>query len=225
MKIDLTFGVEKKFDLMLWWGIVLLMAFLIFSTAIGQALSFLLIFLGFYKIYKEKINLRITHPIILPFILFMGIRILSIIFSEYPSLSIVSLNKDIFFNLILLVFVILLSQYDKKKIHFLIKVLIITAIIASIIGISKVLLGFSQRALSTTSGFRTLGLFLSVIFAVVFALGRSKEIFHYRWWWFIALIIIGIGILFTFNRINWISIGIVTLTIGLYKERIVNFCG
>jgi O-antigen ligase len=221
MKIDLTFGIDKKFDLMMWWGIVSLLAFLIFSTAIGQALSFLIILVGFYKIFKEKINLTIKHPIILPFVIFIGIRVLSIIFSEYPSISLISLNKDIFFNLILLVFVILLSPYDQKKIQFLIKVLIIAAIIASIIGISKVLFGLSERAVSTTSGYSTLGLFLSVIFAIVFALGQSTEFFPSRWWWFITLIIIGIGILFTFNRINWISIGIVTLIIGLYKERIV----
>ena len=221
MKFDIGIPFNNKLDLIIWWSIAALLASLIFSTAMGQGLLILIILLGIYKIIKEKNISSLKNPVVFPFTVFIGVRILSIIFSEYPSLSITSLNKDLFFNLVFFVFLIALSQYDEKKIRLLIKILIIAAIIASIVGTAKVLLGISHRGSSTTSGYSTLGLFLCVIYALVFSLGKNNEFFPSRIWWFISLLIISTGILFTFNRLNCVSVAIVTLIIGLYKERIV----
>jgi len=187
----------------------------------GQALLILLILLGLFKIIKEEKVFSIKRPIVLPFAVFIGIRILSIIFSEFPSISVYSLNKEIIFYLIVFVFLNELSQYDEKKIQFLIQVLIVAALIASVIGTAKVLLGNVERATSTTSGYSTLGMFLSVIFAVVFTLGRNKIFFPSRTWWLAILLLLLTGILFTFNRSNWITIVVIILAIGLYKERII----
>ena len=221
MKIDLGYKINNKFDLIIWWSIVTLLGILIFSTAVGQALLILLILLGLFKIIKEEKAFSIKRPIVLPFVVFIGIRVLSIIFSEYPSLSVYSLNKEIFFYLIVFVFLTELSKYDEEKIRFLIRILIIAAIIASIIGTAKVLLGNVERATSTTSGYSTLGMFLSVIFSIVFTLGRNKEFFPSRTWWLVILFLLLSGILFTFNRSNWITIVIIIFIIGLFKERII----
>jgi O-antigen ligase len=219
MKIDLGSPLKSKLDLTMWWGIVALLGLLIFSTAAGQTLLILLILLGLFRIIRMKNISIIKNPITITFIVFIGMRILSIIFSEFPDLSVHSLNKEIFFYLIFFVFLFELSQYDEKKIRFLFQILIIAAILASLVGISKVFFGISERAKSTTSGYSTLGMFLSVIFAMVFALGKNKEFFPSRISWIIALLIIASGILFTFNRSNWISVTLVILIIGLYRER------
>lgn len=219
MKIDLGSPLKSKLDLTMWWGIVALLGLLIFSTAAGQTLLILLILLGLFRIIRMKNISIIKNPITITFIVFIGMRILSIIFSEFPDLSVHSLNKEIFFYLIFFVFLFELSQYDEKKIRFLFQILIIAAILASLVGISKVFIGISERAKSTTSGYSTLGMFLSVIFAIVFTLGKSKEFFPSRIWWLITLLVIAMGILFTFNRSNWISVTLVILIIGLYRER------
>jgi len=219
MKIDLGSPLKSKLDLTMWWGIVALLGLLIFSTAAGQTLLILLILLGLFRIIRMKNISIIKNPITITFIVFIGMRILSIIFSEFPDLSVHSLNKEIFFYLIFFVFLFELSRYDEKKLHFLFQMLIIAAILASIVGFSKVFFGISERAKSTTSGYSTLGMFLSVIFAIVFTLGKSKEFFPSRIWWLITLLVIAMGILFTFNRSNWISVGLIILIVGLYRER------
>ena len=221
MKIDLGSPLKSKLDLTMWWGIVALLALLIFSTAAGQTLLILLILLGLFRIIREKNGSFIKNPLVLAFSVFIVVRILSIIFSEFSTLSVHSLNKEIFFYLIFFVFFNALSQYDDKKIRLLFQILIIAAIFASIVGFGKVFLGISERAKSTTSGYSTLGMFLSVIFTIVFTLGKSREFFPSRIWWLITLLVIASGILFTFNRSNWISVGIIILVIGLYRERIV----
>ena len=221
MKIDLGSPLKSKLDLTMWWGIVALLALLIFSTAAGQILLILLILLGLFGIIRGKNGSFVKNPIVLAFTVFIVVRILSIIFSEFPAVSVHSLNKEIFFYLIFFVFFNSLSQYDDKKIRLLFQILIIAAIFASIVGSNKVFWGISERAISTTSGYSTLGIFLSVIFTIVFTLGKSREFFPSRIWWLITLLVIASGILFTFNRSNWISVGIIILVIGLYRERIV----
>lgn len=221
MRIDSRNDFDNRLDVVIWWGIAALLALLMFSTALGQALLVLLILLGLFKIIKEKKIYLVKNTITLAFSVFVGIRIFSIILSEYPGLSINSLNKEIFFYLIFFVFLISLHKYDDKKFRLLIQILVFAAIIAAAVGSTKVFLGIEERAKSTTSGYSTLGLFLSVIFAMVFSLGKSKIFFPSRIWWFFTLLIIATGILFTFNRSNWLAVGIITLVIGLYKERII----
>lgn len=211
---------DHKPDSNIWWTLTALLASLIFSMAIGQGLSILLIIMGIYKVIKEKNISSFKIPLVLPFVVFIFIRILSIIFSEYPSQSVASLNKDLFFNLIFFVFLIALTPFDEKKIRFLIKILIGAAVIASIIGTIKVLSGVSQRASSTTSGYSTLGQFLSVIYVLVLASGKDNKLFPSRTLWFIILLITFTGIIFTFNRVNWAAVAIISLIIGFYKERI-----
>ena len=219
MKIDFGNPFINRLDATMWWGIVTLLSLLIFSTAAGQTVLILLILFGLVKIFRDKKKIRIKNPILLPFIVFVAVRILSILFSEFPSLSLPSLNKEIFFYIIFFIFLIELTEYDEKKIRFLFKILVIAAVLASVVGTVKVIVGLSERAQSTTSGYSTLGLFLSVIFAIIFPLGDEKDFFPSRSKWFIILIILATGILFAFNRSNWISVGIIILLIGLYKEK------
>jgi len=221
MKIDLGSPLTSRLDLTIWWGIVALLGLLIFSTAVGQTLLILLILLGLFRIIRGKNGSFLKNPVALVFAVFIVVRILSIIFSEFPALSVHSLNKEIFFYLIFFILLFELSRFDEKKLRSLFQILIIAAILASIVGFSKVFLGISERAKSTTSGYSTLGMFLSVILAIAFTLGRSKEFFPSRIMWLFTLLVIATGILFTFNRSNWISVGIIILVIGLYKERIV----
>ena len=141
MKIDLGSPLKSKLDLTMWWGIVALLALLIFSTAAGQILLILLILLGLFGIIRGKNGSFVKNPIVLAFTVFIVVRILSIIFSEFPAVSVHSLNKEIFFYLIFFVFFNSLSQYDDKKIRLLFQILIIAAIFASIVGSNKVFWG------------------------------------------------------------------------------------
>ena len=210
----------NTFDQIIWWNILALILFLIFSVAAGQALAIILILLSIIKVVKEKKTGITKNPIIILFIIFIVTRILAVIFSEYPQQSLPSLNKEIFFYLVFFALINFPDILKKENIKLIIRLLIITALVASLIGTAKVLFGIEERASSTTSGYYTLGIYLSVIFAMTLVLGKNKEIIYSRVIWGVGLILLMIGILFTQNRIHWLIVGFFIMIVGITRERI-----
>jgi O-antigen ligase len=102
----------------------------------------------------------------------------------------------------------------------MIKILILAAAVASLYGTSKVLLGIVDRAESSTSGYSTLGMFLTVVYAISIGLGKNKKYFPSKYVWYIVLIILLTGILFTYNRTHWGIVGLITLFVAITHERI-----
>jgi O-antigen ligase len=207
-------------DQLIWWNIIALILFLIFSVAAGQALAILLVLLFIIKSVKQKkIGIQ-KNPLVIPYLIFIASRILAVIFSEYQQLSLQSLNKEIFFYLIFFALISFPNLVKKENLKFIIRLLLLTAVIAALIGTVKVLIGMNVRASSTTSGYYTLGMYLSVIFTMILVLGKNKEIMSSRIVWGIILILLMIGILFTQNRIHWLTIGFFILVIGVVRERL-----
>ncbi len=97
------------------------------------------------------------------------------------------------------------------------------AVIASIYGSSLVLFGISERAESTTSGYYTLGTFLTVVAALLLVIGSDKYFISSKLLWAFSLIIIVVGILFTFNRIHWGIIALIILLFGFIREKKIIF--
>jgi len=212
-----------KIDDFIWWIIFFFLGSMIFSTFLVQA-TVIILFLAYIVriITRRKINYFYT-PLDIPFLVFIIARSLAIIFSTDASLSVASWNKEIFFYITFFLCTNLLFDKDKASIKMLFRVLIIAAVIASIYGTTKVLLGFTDRASSSTSGYYTLGVFLTVVFSITLGLGRSKEFFPSRILWPFILIIIFIGIIFTQNRIHWGIAALVLLFVGIMRERLLLF--
>ncbi len=207
-------------DQLIWWNIVALVLFLIFSVAAGQALAIILVLLFIIKsVNQKKIGIE-KNPLIIPFIVFIISRILAVLVSEYPEHSLQSLNKEIFFYIILFALLSFPYLVKKENLKFILRLLFVTAILAALIGTIKVLTGMNVRASSTTSGYYTLGMYLCVIFSMILVLGRNKELVFSRILWGLILILLLVGILLTQNRIHWALAGFFILVIGLARERI-----
>ena len=100
MQLSLKDPSLKTFDQFIWWNILALILFLIFSVAVGQALAIILILLSVIKIVKEKKTGLQKNSLVILFIIFIVARILAVSFSEFPQQSLASLNKEIFFYLV-----------------------------------------------------------------------------------------------------------------------------
>jgi putative inorganic carbon (HCO3(-)) transporter len=200
-------------------GILVLAASLMFSLFVAQAVAILLIIVWLLKlIVFKKANLK-DNPFTYPFIAFVIARIISVFLSTDFSQSAQALNKEIFFYPIFFIVVDCFPIDDKKYFKWFFIVLVVSAIVASIYGSLTVVLEYSERAISTTSGFYTLGTFLTVVAALLLVIGSDKYFIPSKLVWASALVIIVTGILFTNNRIHWALIALIFLVFGVFRER------
>jgi O-antigen ligase len=204
-------------------GLLILTGSLIFSLFVAQAVAILLIILWLTKIgLSKKANLK-NNPFTFPFIAFVIARIISVFLSEDLSQSLQTLNKEIFFYPLFFLVVDTFPIDDKRYVKWFFIVLSSAAIVSSIYGSSLVLFEISERAKSTTSGYYTLGTYLCVVASFLLVIGSDKYFIPSKWIWALSLIVILIGILFTFNRIHWVIIGLIILIFGFLRERKIIF--
>ncbi|MBA4311137.1 MAG: hypothetical protein C0417_00755 [Chlorobiaceae bacterium] len=209
-----------RLDKWIWWGIISFVTVLIFSIAIVQLIVGLLAFLWIAKIALTPDYKFVRTPLDYPFIAFVIVRIFSVLFSVDYTASVLTLYKEIPFYIIYFIITNNLSIDNIDQIKKIIGIMIVAACVASIYGSAKVILGFEERASSSTSGYSTLGMFLAVVISFTLWLGKNKELFPSRWLWSLSLLIMGGGLLLTLNRTHWGVVGIILLVIGLLRERI-----
>ena len=213
----------EKLEQIIRIGILVLAGSLIFSLFIAQAVVILLIILWLIKlIVYKKVNLK-NNPFTYPFIAFVIARIISVFVSTDFSQSVQILNKEIFSYPLFFIVVDTFPIEDKKYIKWFFTILFSAAVIASVYGTSTVLFGIVERASSTTSGYYTLGTFLTVVAALILVIGSDKYFISSKLVWAFSLIVIVVGILFTFNRIHWGIIGLLILVFGFIRERKIIF--
>lgn len=210
---------NEKFERIIRIGILVLTGSLIFSLFIAQAVAVLLILFWLIKlIVFRKANLK-NNPFTYPFIAFIIARTISVFLSTNFSNSVLTLNKEIFFYPIFFIVVDSFSIEDKKYFKWFFVILVSAGVISSIYGSAAVLIGATHRAESTTSGFYTLGTFLTVVITFLLVIGSDKYYIPSKIIWLLGLIIIVVGILFTFNRIHWAIVILVFLVFGIFRER------
>ncbi len=219
MKINYTENKSDKFNNFVFWMILILLGGMIFSLFLAEAAIIILLFTYIFKSVKDKKLYYFKTPLDKAFLAFIIARLLSIIFSNNISASVESLNREIFFYSSFFLFTYFLKKEDEKSIIILFKVLIIAAVFSSLYGTSKVLLGLEERASSSTSSYSTLGMFLTVVFSITIGLGKNDKFFPNRIVWFITLLIIITGILFTFNRTHWGIVALISLFMIIIRER------
>ncbi|HEY6435355.1 MAG TPA: O-antigen ligase family protein [Ignavibacteriaceae bacterium] len=209
----------EKLEQIIRTGILVLAGSMMFSLFIAQAVTILLILLWLIKLVVfKKADLR-NNPFTYPFIAFVIARIISVFLSTDISQSVQTLNKEIFFYPLFFIVVDCFPIEDKKYFKWFVVVLVSSALVASIYGSVSVLIGATHRAASTTSGFYTLGTFLTVVLAFLLVIGSDRYFIPSKLVWLLALIIVVVGILFTFNRIHWALIVLLFFVFGVFRER------
>jgi len=207
-------------DKLIWLSIIAFLAAMIFSIAIVQILVGVMTTLWLIKIILIPGHKFIATQFDAPVLIFVAARVLSVFFSVDLSTSLPALYKEIPFYILFFAITNNISVLNKEKVKKLIWILIISGCIAALYGSAKVLFGFEERASSTTSGYSTLGMFLAVMISFTLWIGRNEEFFPARWIWSLSLLIMGSGLLLTFNRTHWGVVGVILLIVGLFKERI-----
>lgn len=209
----------EKLEQIIRIGILVLAGSLMFSLFIAEAIAILLILFWLIKlIVFRKADLK-NNPFTFPFIAFVLARIISVFLSTDFFQSVQVLNKEIFFYPLFFIVVDCFSIEDKKYFKWFFVVLISAAVVSSVYGSVSVMLGTTHRAVSTTSGFYTLGTFLTVVTAFLLVIGSEKYFVPSKVVWLLTLLVIIVGILFTFNRIHWALIILIFFVFGVFRER------
>jgi len=206
-------------DQYLWWGFLALAVSILFSIAIAQMVVGALAILWVIKIIHSSGFVYRRTPIDLAYFGFVASRILSIIFSINVALSLGGFAREIPFYILFVIVAQLSFLSEKDQLKKLLWVLIAAGTIAALYGSAKVIFHIEPRASSTTGGYITLGMLLTIILAVTLGLGRNKIIFPSRLIWGIVIFAMGIGILLTLNRSHWIVVALIFFIVGLKQER------
>lgn len=208
---------DSTLDRLIWYATILLIGSVIFSTALMHTAAVALMVLWVAAmISRRRILIRYT-PFTIPYLAFVIARILAIPLSIDPATSAEAFRTEIVFYLLFFVFSGTIDLNRPRETKFLLQLIVWTGVIAAVVGTAKVLLGFSERAASTSSGFYTLGLYLCVALPLILCTG--SEVVRQRWQWILASAIVMLGIVFTYDRIHWAGMFIVILVAGVIWER------
>jgi O-antigen ligase len=209
-------GLERA----LWVCLVLVAATTIFSIAVTQFLIVVMSVLWLIVLARSKgRNLKRT-PLDIPFLAFIAGRAVSVPFSIDPAVSVPGLYKEVFFYIMFFLAVHVLRAGDSERDTVTILwVITAAAVIASLVGIARYVLGFVERAASTTSGYYTLGLFLALVLPLPLLLAGREGVFRSHWVPVAAVVAVCAGIVFTFDRLHWIGMVVAIIIAGLFRNR------
>ncbi len=208
---------DDPFDRAIWFLTIVLLASVIFSTAVVQSAAVLLLLVWVARaVVRRKTGLHRTI-LDLPFLAFVLARLLAIPFSIDPALSAEALRTEIVFYPLFFVFTSTLDPSRNAEIKFLLRLLLATAVVASIIGTLKYLLGVEPRASSTTSGYYTLGLYLCALFPLALLAGR--DLLRMSWLHLLVCAVLMVGVVFTLDRLHWAGMVLAVLVVGAVRDR------
>ncbi len=199
--------------------IILLALFSILSMFVVQLCVVCILFLTPLLIFKYGYKRSEYDVIVFAFIFF---RMISVFLSEYPDNSYVWFTKEL--PILLLYYplsqIILHSGNHYRRI--LIDSLLISGILASLYGIGAVVMGIVERAQSTTSGYYTLGTFLTTLLALCMVLlfNKAKTTEGLNRYYLIGALVLLVGIIATYNRIHWVIVVFLIIYFGITRYRV-----
>jgi len=167
--------------------------------------------------WNEKKNM--FDIIFLSIFLFGFIRLLSIIFSEFPSSSIESLYKEALFYVVLVSLPFYLKTLDKGKLLKLVQIFILGAVAMSLVGITRFFIGDVNRAEAISSSYTVFSAYLMVALGMTlyFPGGMQRKLsLLYKP---LTVFILFSGIVASLGRIN-IAIAVLMFISAIIFKRI-----
>ena len=189
----------------------------LFSLAALQVFAAALALLFFFE--KKK---SVSFDLIGKFILaFAAARLISIIFSEYPEVSVHALYKEALFFFSFFAFNYYFKVLDEINITYFLKILVGSAAVISLIGLFRFIINDVERAQSFTSGYMAFSVYLTVI--LVFYLFNFKTIiFTKNYNLVIKLFVFAVilsGIVTSLGRMN-IAVSLLFAAIAFLSKKI-----
>jgi len=210
--------IESRFNIRISFYLTLatICCFLL-SLFLLQLFAGLLVLVWLFESNKNKIKaLDILSYI---FIVFVLVRILSAIFSNFPESSNQIYYKDLLFFLSFFVFSYYLKVFDERKIRTIYYALVIAAIFIACIGLTRFLTGNVERAQSFTSGYSTFSSYLVSVIGFALILFRLIKTKQQKLLLAAGIVLMLSGIVTSLGRTN-IVIAILIFVIGIIAIKI-----
>ncbi|TDJ55721.1 MAG: hypothetical protein E2O46_02230 [Ignavibacteria bacterium] len=210
--------IESRFDIRLpfYLTIATISSFLL-SFFLLQLFAGLLVLVWLFESNKNKFKAIDTISYV--FIVFVLIRILSALFSDYPDSSNQIYYKDLLFFLSFFAFGYYLKAFDERKLRTIYYAFVIAAIIVACVGLAKFLTGNTERAESFTSGYATFSSYLVSVIGFALILFRLIKAKHQKLLLAAGVVLMLSGIVTSLGRTN-IVIAILIFIIGIVAIKI-----
>jgi O-antigen ligase len=210
--------IESRFDIRLpyYLAMAVVSSFLL-SLFLLQLFAGLLVLAWLFESNKNKFKAIDTISYI--FIVFVLIRILSTLFSNYPDSSNQIYYKDSLFFLSFFAFGYYLKVFDESKLRTIYYALVIAAIFVACIGLTKFLTGNVERAQSFTSGYSTFSSYLVSLIGFALILFRLIKAKQQKILLAAGIVLMLSGIVTSLGRAN-IVIAILIFIIGIVVIKI-----
>lgn len=190
---------------------------IVFSIAIAQIIYGVLFFVWLYLTTHEK---RFAYTIVdILFLLFVLLRVASIVFSEFPSSSTISYTREIIFFPYYFIARYFICSFKNKGVKAAFLSLLFSSAIASLYAIIAVATGKLHRGASLSGGYYVFSVHLAFAAACAFALFSSVKNFRFKKASILALIIVGGGIVSTYTRSAWVAVFLCIVCFGIVGYR------
>ncbi len=199
------------------FGIRVLLASLLVSIALAQIVAAVLVLLWIDLMVRGKYPYRRT-VLDIPILVYVGVRLLSVAFSEYPSMSMLAITRELVFYVSYFFSAFYFQHASKENITRTLRVLIGVTLIVTVISCVMYLAGLTVRANGLTGG-GTLATHLSIITSLVLVRGNNRGLIPGRFsLWIVLLIMMG-GLLCSLFRGDTIAVIVVLCIYSLRFNR------
>lgn len=147
---------------------------------------------------KKKILDLLTGSVLI----FGIVRLLSIFFSAFPSVSYESLYKEALFYAALVSLSFYIKTLDKKLLQNLVLIFILGASAMSVVGITRFVLGNVDRAQGFTSGYTVFSSYLITAFGITLFFPKENQSAKWQIYWTLIVFVLFAGISASLGRTN-----------------------
>ncbi|MBN2571590.1 MAG: O-antigen ligase family protein [Ignavibacteriales bacterium] len=168
---------------------------------------------------KNKQKLKAFDLFGLFIILFLVVRVLSILFSQFPDESNQAYLKEVLFYVGFFALNYYLKSLEKKQINYIIAFFVAIGVIVALIGIVQFNLKLVHRAQSITSGYATFSNYLLVVLAFLLTNDFSFLKKYEKPIWYVSIVVVLTGIALAMGRMDTFLGGAIYIFIMIVKKR------
>lgn len=211
--------ISSRFDIRIpFYLTILLSVSFVLSIFALQLFAGLLIILWLLEKNSEK--RKAIDKIVVLFVIYGLVRTVTIVFSEYPSVSVQTFYKEGLFFLSIFSLGFYLKVFGEKKRRQILYIFIAGAALNSLIGLTRFNLDLVERAQSFSSGYTVFSVYLLVVFGVAIILSDLSEVKQRYFYPHIILsALILAGMVSSLGRAD-IAAAILVLLVGIFLKRI-----
>lgn len=204
-------SLEKNFRYLFWLHLALLIVSIVITQVIYAVLALLAAIIVHQRGYKWS-------AVDALFLSFAGVRIISILVSEFPEDSMRAIVREAVFYpyyFVVSVYCQVSGVYGIKRAS---RVMLVSGAVVSLIAIAYVLLGIKERG-GLATGYSTLATYLSFVIAISAAFVANENDRRKFFAGVALLIVVFLGLMSTFSRAQWLSAFFIIGIAGAVKSR------